>query len=97
MRTVVSILAGYRMIRLIQIDSITEPMRAAVWGWLARHRRFKSLRKLLNCPFCLSFWIAALIIAGNAWFGPLWWLVLRIFALWAVIGFLAWLDHEHIG
>lgn len=95
MRLVINILAGYRIIRLIQMDSITLPARE----WyvrLVRDTWFGWTEPLLTCPWCLGVWVAGFVIMANAWFGEAWWIVCRILSLSAVIAFMAWWDKKHI-
>lgn len=97
MRIAVSILAGYRILRLIQLDSITLKFRQRTWAYLSKRKRLRPLRELIDCPWCLSVWIAGFVIMANAWFGKPWEVLSAILALSALIGFAGWLDHEHIG
>lgn len=97
MRLVVNILAAYRLLRLVQIDSITRPWREWFWRVTQPRPRLRYWRPLLACPWCASIWIAGGVLAMNAWGGVFWWLVARMLALAAIVGFLGWLDHQHIG
>lgn len=96
MRLLFEVLAGYRILRLIQIDDITRPYREATHRFMTRHQRLKGWRPLLECPWCLGMWVAFGVAAANAYGGELWQSMAKILSLSLVIGFLGYLDQEHI-
>lgn len=51
-------LAVARVVRLIQADTITEPLRKRVLD-LAYDRKWDRLTELMQCSWCLSVWVAA--------------------------------------
>lgn len=57
--------ATARLTRLVQRDSILEPIRNPVLD-MARRSRAKAW-ELLWCPWCLSFWVGIAVVAS-------WWL-----------------------
>ena len=81
-------LAVFRATRLIVDDLVGEPIRDA-WHWLFRRHRAGVGDYFIDCPWCVSIWLAALALVGArfAW-GIVAWLVLLL-ALSAVAGILA--------
>lgn len=73
--------ACYRLTRLLQRDSITEPLRE----WL-RPRLPGQLVELLECPWCLSVWVGAGVVAGRRAAPRLWKPLATALALSAVTG-----------
>jgi hypothetical protein len=68
----VDALAGHRLVRLVQQDTITQHWRD---GLLHNPEATSSLVELLHCPWCLSVHVGAAITAARAiaprWWGPL--------------------------
>lgn len=96
MRVLVNVLAGYRLLRLIQRDQISLPLRQAYMRF-SKYRPFWAYwQPLLTCPFCLSIWIGGAVLLLNAIGGEFWWVIARILAAATIIGFLGYLDHERI-
>lgn len=91
----INALAGYRIVRFIQIDTLFDRPREWLWHQL-KTRRTRKLRKLLDCPWCLSVHVAALVYVADIHGGLVSEYTLNILALSSIVGFLAWLDHEHI-
>lgn len=61
---VLILLAVWRLARLVTADFITEPIRAAA------ARRGEKLGYLFECPWCLSIWLAPIVVApAVAWPG----------------------------
>lgn len=61
--------ANYRLCRLVAFDGITEPLRAAATKRLgAKH---PMLLELMTCPWCLSVWFGAALVAAVDAFYPL--------------------------
>jgi hypothetical protein len=84
-------LAVFRATRLVVDDLIGEPVRDA-WHWIFRARRAGIGDYFIDCPWCVSIWIAALALVGvrYAW-GVVAWLALLL-ALSAVAGLLSRID-----
>lgn len=58
-------LAAYRIYRLIARDSITEPFHGRINAASNSSRLAYWINELLNCPWCLGFWIStALAVVG---------------------------------
>lgn len=55
-------IACYRLTRLIHSDAIFDEHRAALTGWLLE-RGYRKTRYLLQCPYCLGIWSAAIVLA----------------------------------
>jgi hypothetical protein len=73
---VIYALAFVRVVYLVTTDSITEPTRDRLIGWLddRPHTLGSFVAKLITCPWCASIWLGAM--AGPViWFwgdwGPL--------------------------
>jgi hypothetical protein len=66
---VVYALAVARVTGLVTTDTITEPARDAVIGWLDDRPRTLGafVSKLITCPWCASIWLAA-VAAPLVWF-----------------------------
>lgn len=58
-------LAAYRLQRLLGVDAIGEPARAAALAWLypRRPRAAAWLGELLDCPWCRAVWAAGAVVA----------------------------------
>lgn len=85
-------LASYRVWRLAALDSITEPIRAR---FIFREGRgWQFLADLIECPWCLGFWISG--AASLAWLLAFdlsaWYLVLLWPAVSCLVGVLDWFD-----
>lgn len=94
MKIVVNLLAAYRIICLVQTDSITLPLRER-FVKAAKYTRYEWLTPLTSCPWCLSIWVGGLVLAGNAWGGFIWWSLARILAVAAIAGFMAYYHKMH--
>lgn len=55
-------LATARTVRLWREDSVTAPLRELVYGWLGDHGIGGWFSELLQCPFCLSAWVAGAFV-----------------------------------
>lgn len=81
---VVLALAVYRLTRLVTTDALTDPLR----GRLGRRPKLVSF---LECPWCVSVWLAAAVVVEveERW----WWTFAApaalVLALSAVTGYLA--------
>ncbi len=60
MRLIVRALATYRLTRLVGQDYITNDVRR----W-AQKRAPERIAYLLSCPWCISVWLAPLIVAAD--------------------------------
>jgi hypothetical protein len=84
---ILSALATYRLTILATRDRITEPIRSR----LSFGRTGKAIRPrveyFVTCPWCVSMWIAAAVVAMATWH---WWIYpASALAFSAVAGFLA--------
>lgn len=71
---VVSALAGARTWRLASIDEIALPFRNLYFRVFRRHYEWAA--KLMDCPFCLGFWLTTgWVLTGLAWGDTVWWWV----------------------
>lgn len=60
-------LASYRLWRILGKDSITEPIRAHLDRSARENTRWAVwMADLIECPWCLGFWIAGAVVA-NLW------------------------------
>jgi Protein of unknown function (DUF1360) len=78
----VDALATYRLVRLLQVDSITESVRNRL---MKRHGATKQ-GQLIDCPWCLSPYVAALVLAARAISPRLWDIAARVLAFSAMTG-----------
>lgn len=78
----VDALAVYRITRLLQVDSITEPLRAKVLARWGGHK----YAALIDCPWCLSVWIAGGVLLARSVSPRTWDLIARAMAFSAVTG-----------
>lgn len=83
--TLVDAAATYRLVRLYQVDSITEPIRNRVDDWLLKRGHHKAL-ELSQCPHCLSVWVAAGVVVARAASPRVWDMIARGLAFSAVTG-----------
>jgi Protein of unknown function (DUF1360) len=83
----VDALATFRLTRLLVEDEITSPIRKAVW------KRYdpsdSKLGYLFTCPWCVSIWVGAGIVAARYAAPAQWEPVARVFAGSAVTGMIA--------
>jgi hypothetical protein len=84
-------LAVYRATRLIVEDTVLDPFRKKVW------KKFKpadgGIGYLITCYWCVSFWVASLVVISYIIVPIAVTAVCMIFALSAVAGLItAWLD-----
>lgn len=52
-------LATYRLCRLIIEDTVTEPIRNAIWS---RWKPSRGVGYLITCYWCTGFWVASLLV-----------------------------------
>lgn len=69
----VAMLATYRVTLLVTADEITAPPREWLLGRLRPEGQWATL---LQCPWCVSWWVG-LVVCGTGWaFGDrVWWFV----------------------
>lgn len=86
---VLDALATYRLIRLVQRDTITSRPRA--WA----HKRYSGgwLLELVTCPWCLSIWVGAGVTLLTYFVPFAWSLVVTALVFSAVTGWFS--DREH--
>jgi hypothetical protein len=83
--TLIDVAATYRLVRLIQVDSITEPARDSVATWLLKHDHHK-INELLSCPWCLSPYVALGVTIARALSPRIWSIAARVLAFSATTG-----------
>lgn len=81
MMFVVDALAAYRITRLITEDTITAGLRDRV--------RSPVLRKFVNCPWCVGFWVSCGVVTARTVAPRTWAPVATAFALGATTGVIA--------
>ena len=79
--------AAHRITRLLTADDITAPIRHILSTRFASHPH---LTYLLDCPWCVGFWVSAvLILTLDTWFLPIPLPPLTIAAVSSVVGIVA--------
>ena len=55
----------YRIGRFVILDTLIDEPRNWVMGWLERHphKFWEKILDLLGCPFCITIWISAAVVA----------------------------------
>jgi hypothetical protein len=87
---VVDALACYRLVRLVQRDTITDPLRHKL---LTKHGTPK-IATLVTCPWCASPYLAAVVLLAHHVTPRIWGIVAKILAFSAVTGVITELvDH----
>jgi ABC-type transport system involved in cytochrome c biogenesis permease component len=86
-------LAFARLVYLVTIDTLTEPIRDGLIEWLddRPHTMGSFVAKLITCPWCASVWMGA-VAAPLVWFhgdNPLLIVPALVFALSQVAGMLS--------
>lgn len=82
----VDALAVYRITRLVVADKVTEPVREKVW----ESRDAESgLGYFVTCPWCVSFWVGAGVVAARQFAPSAWEPVARTMAASAVTGIIS--------
>lgn len=73
---VLSLLAIWRLARLVAVDEITRPIREGIAN------RSDWLGYLVTCPWCISIWLAPLIAVPTVMAigvaDPAWWAILLV-------------------
>lgn len=90
----ISALAGARIWRLLAVDDIAMPFRNLYYR-IFTGRAYDWADGLLTCPFCMGFWVTALVfVTGVLTSGcTLWLIVMGVFAANFIGAQLnAWLD-----
>lgn len=91
-RAVVNAGAAYRLTRLLQVDNL--PPLPAVRAWLVNRYPTHPLIELVDCPWCLGFWVSAGVVAADAVAPKLWRPLALALALSAAVGHLRGLDGD---
>jgi len=63
-----AVLASARLTRLATKDSITEPLRVRI---VAKANK-EWVETLFSCPWCIGFWISAIVIGITWYYHPGW-------------------------
>lgn len=71
-KLIVSALAVFRLSRLVALDTIAEPLRIAVGRRASGGGAWRWGADLINCPFCLGVWFAALVVLSGERLQVLW-------------------------
>lgn len=79
-------LAVFRICRLIIEDTITEPIRNAIWKKFPPHTAFGYL---ITCYWCTSMYVASLIIICSILVPSVVFIICSIFALSALAGIIS--------
>ena len=83
MKFVALTLVGWRLGWLLIEDDFSAPLRAKVIAWAGQHH-WPRVQLFVQCPFCLGFWVEAVLVAVVAQFSSLPYPALWPFALNAV-------------
>lgn len=97
---VLDALAAYRLTRLLVDDAVAAPIRDALVGRahadgrdLSGHRPVVAARprmaEFLTCPWCVSIWMAAGVVAVQSLIGDVWFYAACVLAFSAVTGLIA--------
>ena len=86
-------LAAYRITRLLQRDSLP-PLPAVREKLLAKYGHLP-VSDLIDCPWCLGFWVSAGVVAASASpYRRLWAPLAAALALSAVVGLISTHTHD---
>ena len=85
---VVDALATYRLTRLLVSDGIADRPRGALLQRL-RDRDHVKLVELVECPWCIGFWVAGAAVLARRAMPEIWAPVAEVFAFSAAAGFIA--------
>jgi len=85
---VVDALAAYRLTRLLVSDGIADRPREALLRGL-RSREHLKLVELVECPWCIGFWVASAVVIARRAVPHLWGPVADVFAFSATAGIVA--------
>lgn len=93
MEQVTDALATYRIVRLVQRDTLPPvvTVRAGARRWTVDK---PALGELLECPWCLSFWVGLLVVVARRCAPRAWQPVAFALAASAVAGFLSELEEK---
>jgi uncharacterized protein DUF1360 len=92
---VVQALAAYRLTLLLQVDDLPPlpdlrerlyRLQAGADERTVRGRLVKEFAYMINCPWCLGFWVSVGVLTANALFPALWRPLATSLALSAVVG-----------
>jgi hypothetical protein len=86
----VDALAAYRLTRLLTVDTLPPAETAREWvKERARQHQLPAVVELLECPWCIGFWISLGVVVGRAGFGRRWDPAARTLAVSTVVGIIA--------
>lgn len=86
-------LAAYRITRLLQRDSL--PPLPAVREYLTNRYGDRQVADLIDCPWCLGFWVSAGVVAASASpYRRAWAPLAAALALSAVVGLVSTHTHD---
>lgn len=97
MKQIVDALAVYRLTRFVTVDHLFEPARERIQKEIkqAHHAKLISvhtrdkLEYLLTCQWCMSIWIATLVLLASRYTPKLWNPISKMLAFSATAGFLS--------
>lgn len=88
----VDALSVFRLTRLVTGDKITEPLRDQLHraAWRADSIPVaKKIETLVSCPWCVSWWIAVMVVSARRLAPSMWDPVARALAFSAATGLIA--------
>ncbi len=80
----VDALTTYRLTRLVVEDEIAAPLRDRIWKRWAPDRT--KVGYLITCPWCVSVWVGAGVVAAGAVAPTAWRALSRVLVLSALTG-----------
>jgi hypothetical protein len=88
---VFDVFATYRLTTLVKDDKITEDLRNIVWRRYGQpsDEDCHKISYLLTCPWCLSIYFGAAVVAGRSRFPKVWRPAARALTYSAVTGLLS--------
>lgn len=84
--TIVDAIAVYRLVRLAQVDDITQGPREAFVNRYGGTKGGIAWSALADCPWCLSIWVAGGVVIARAVSPRLWGMIARALAFSAAAG-----------
>lgn len=75
------VLGTARLVRLLVVDDAGQVFRRLIWagGSVFGDRGRAIAEDMLECPFCIGFWISLSGVASYVWWGDrLWWQILML-------------------
>lgn len=83
----VDALATYRLTRLIVEDEITSPLRETIWDTYDPGET--KIGYLITCPWCVSMWVGASVVAARRFAPSAWNAAAETLAFSTIAGILA--------